>query len=117
MNKKINPIESMSISSVHFTLNLGLASRPSDDDKGEGGVVLGDWLLGIPAPFGYDRQRNWRRRVRWLASMLLDCGEAAHFAVFQGEVLASPGYCVSGEAPDPDAKGYYVAGGQQPEVS
>jgi hypothetical protein len=44
----------------------------------------------------------------------LDRREAAHFAVFQGEVLASPGYCVSGEAPDPDAQGYYVAGGQEP---
>jgi hypothetical protein len=44
----------------------------------------------------------------------LDCREAAHFAVFQGEVLASPGYCVSGEAPDPDSQGYYVAGGQEP---
>jgi hypothetical protein len=69
------------------------------------------------APVGMTR-RGWRFSGDWLRGMtagsiafgFLDRREAAHFAVFQGEVLASPGYCVSGEAPDPDAQGYYVTG-------
>ena len=32
----------------------------------------------------------------------LDRCEPAHLAVFQGEMLATPGYGVSREAPDPD---------------
>jgi hypothetical protein len=60
---------------------------------------------------GYAENAQGEREAGTASSARLDSGEAAHFAVFEGEVLASPGYGVSGEAPDPDAQGYYVASG------
>jgi hypothetical protein len=38
--QKIKPIESILISSVHFTLNLPQASQAARDDKGEGGASI-----------------------------------------------------------------------------
>src|SRR5579863_7769723 len=46
-----------------------------------------------------------------------DCGEAAHFAVFQGEMLASPGHGIPREAPYPDTQGHYIARRQQPQIT
>jgi hypothetical protein len=75
----------------------------------EGRMTRGEWWC---------REDDKRESETGAAcSAKLYCGQSAHFAVFQREVLASPGYCVSGEAPDPDAQGYYVAGGQQPQIT
>ena len=79
--------------------------RSGRDDKGEGWRFY-EKLAGVGGV-----AKGGRFRV---ARHFLDGGEAAHFAVFEGEMLATPGYCVSGKAPDPDAQGYYVAGGQEP---
>jgi hypothetical protein len=64
---------------------------------------MGNWLAAerVAGPeASYPTQA--KTRLEWGTHTLLDGGEAAHLAVFQGEMLATPGYCVSREAPDPD---------------
>ena len=67
------------------------------------GVSTGNWLVAErvvgPEPL-YPTQA--KRGLNGAPSLSLDRGEAAHLAVFQGEMLATPGYGVSCEAPDPD---------------
>jgi hypothetical protein len=84
-----------------------LRYAPVGMTNGEGGALMENWLAA-------ERAAATCNAIGWSGAEWLDGGEAAHLAVFQGEMLATPGYGVSGEAPDPDAQRYYVARRQQP---
>src|SRR5271156_814549 len=95
---------------------------PLDMTKGWGAASMGNWLaaerVAGPEP-SYPTQA--KARLEWGTQLFvagaLDCREPAHLAVFQGEMLATPGHGVSREAPNPDAQRHHVARRQQPQIA
>ena len=84
-----------------------LRSSSSGADRGE--FFFGPRLTRFHALVRSGVLYRPQRRERDLKQPALNRGEAAHLAIFEGEMLAPPRHGIPRETPDPDAKRHHIA--------